>query len=486
METIALSLVSHTNVGKTTLARTLLRRDVGAVFDQAHVTELAEAWPLLETSRARLLLWDTPGFGDSARLLKRLRLQGNPIGWFLHAVWDKATDRALWCSQEAVRHIRQDGDVVLYLVNAAEGPDSAAYVPLELELLGWLEKPVLLLLNQTGAVADAAALEALEAPWRALSARFPHVRGVLSLDAFTRSWVQEATLLECVAELLPEARRPLMAECVATWNARNRQVFERALDALAALLAETAADTEGLPSPLAGKSEKQRAMTALAARLEQRQRRAMDELLAAHGLDGEVASTLRERVEDFVLPAARALGTSRGALFGGLLGGAATGVGAELLAGGLGFGSGVIVGAALGALGGAGLAKGYALSLTLGKPPAVRWSHEALETLVKQAVLRYLAVAQFGRGRGAFHDDALLEGAGEAWTPLVERAFDARREALRGALKRASGTTAGAEPDQRAALRAGLGDVLRLVLLERFPSAAAVLDGPPGGARRPA
>ena len=33
-QTISLSLVSHTNVGKTTLARTLLNRNVGVVRDE--------------------------------------------------------------------------------------------------------------------------------------------------------------------------------------------------------------------------------------------------------------------------------------------------------------------------------------------------------------------------------------------------------------------------------------------------------------------
>jgi succinate dehydrogenase / fumarate reductase iron-sulfur subunit len=36
---IDIGLVSHTNVGKTTLARTLLRRDIGEVRDRAHVPE---------------------------------------------------------------------------------------------------------------------------------------------------------------------------------------------------------------------------------------------------------------------------------------------------------------------------------------------------------------------------------------------------------------------------------------------------------------
>ena len=47
--TVALSLVSHTNVGKTTLARTLLQRDIGEVRDEAHVTMEAERDTLIES-----------------------------------------------------------------------------------------------------------------------------------------------------------------------------------------------------------------------------------------------------------------------------------------------------------------------------------------------------------------------------------------------------------------------------------------------------
>ena len=57
---VAISLVSHTNVGKTTLARTLLREDVGTVDDRAHVTDLSEAWTLVEADEWEVLLWDTP------------------------------------------------------------------------------------------------------------------------------------------------------------------------------------------------------------------------------------------------------------------------------------------------------------------------------------------------------------------------------------------------------------------------------------------
>ncbi len=96
---VVLSLISHTNVGKTALARTLLRRDVGEVADSAHVTVIPESFTLIESDGYLARLWDTPGFGSNlAKLAKRLRSSKNPVGWILHQVWDRAQDKSLWCS----------------------------------------------------------------------------------------------------------------------------------------------------------------------------------------------------------------------------------------------------------------------------------------------------------------------------------------------------------------------------------------------------
>ncbi len=79
-QSIALSLISHTNAGKTALARTLLRRDVGDVRDAPHVTTESERYTMIESAQGdALYLWDTPGFGDSARLARRLAGFENPI-----------------------------------------------------------------------------------------------------------------------------------------------------------------------------------------------------------------------------------------------------------------------------------------------------------------------------------------------------------------------------------------------------------------------
>jgi predicted GTPase len=207
--TVALSLVSHTNVGKTTLARSLLRRDIGEVRDEAHVTQSAEQHTLVESPAGdRLLLWDTPGFGDSARLAKRLAQAGNPIGWFLSEVWDRFRDRAFWSSQRAVRNVLEQADAVLYLVNASESPQDAGYLDAELQVLELIGKPVLVLLNQLGRPQPPQDEAAELQRWRERLRPFACVREVLALDAFARCWVQEGRLLQAVGAALPAARRP--------------------------------------------------------------------------------------------------------------------------------------------------------------------------------------------------------------------------------------------------------------------------------------
>src|SRR5690606_33357214 len=122
---------------------------------------------LVETSQDdRLVLWDTPGFGDSARLMKRLANADDPVGWFLSDVWDRFRDRAFWSSQQAVRNVREQADVVLYLVNASEPPSEAGYVADEMRVLEWIGKPVVVLLNQLGPPRSAQAEAAEVQSWR--------------------------------------------------------------------------------------------------------------------------------------------------------------------------------------------------------------------------------------------------------------------------------------------------------------------------------
>ncbi|HVS17159.1 MAG TPA: DUF3482 domain-containing protein [Planctomycetota bacterium] len=448
MSDVTLSLVSHTNVGKTTLARTLLRRDIGVVLDAPHVTEVSEAHELIALEGTRLLLWDTPGFGDTARLVQRLRREGSPLGWFLHQVWDRARDRPLWCSQQAARNVREDADLVLYLVNAAEDPRAAGYVELELEILAWIGKPVLVLLNQTGP--EGARDAELVGRWREALEGTPIVREVLALDAFSRCWVQEGFLLERAARHLDAAKAAELRRLSEAWNARNLGVFAATAAAMARFLGQAAADREPLPGERASQAQKTASMSELARRLESAERELWDEAIAAHGLEGRAAVELARALEHVSVEGQSSARPGRDALIGGAISGALGGLAADLAAGGLTFGGGLVLGALLGALGGAGLGQGFDLVRGRGAPQ-VRWNDEFRSRLLRRTLLRYLTLAHFGRGRGPF-----AEGQPDArWSAAVERIA-------------ARGVTLD---------RDGVRNALRALLTEAYPESRSLFAG---------
>jgi hypothetical protein len=442
-ERVMLSLIAHTNVGKTTLARTLLRREVGEVLDQPHVTEVSEAHALSELPDGeRLLLWDTPGFGDTARLLRRLKISGNPIGWVLTQVWDRFTDRPFWCSQQAIRNVRDEADVVLYLVNSAEDPAGADYVELEMEILEWLQKPVLVLLNQTGPPRNILEMRTEEQIWERRLSRFGQVRGVLSLDAFTRCWIQEHVLLERIERLLPAENRAVFQRLKQEWTARNWRVFDESMKVLARQLARAVGDREYLEErslmekfrrilvrePL---SDKERAMALLAERLSVNIATGTDELIKLHSLDGKAAVEILEQLQNNYC-AAEPFDEGMATLIGGCISGAITGLSADFLAGGFTLGGGAVVGAILGAVGAKGLALGY--NFVRGEQKSyIRCSAQLFQALVRSALLRYLAVAHFGRGRGEFVETerpkfwqaevaSAVERQSDAWLALWKEA----------------------------------------------------------------
>lgn len=473
MATIDLSLISHTNIGKTTLARTLLRRDIGEIRDGAHVTDAATGYTLIGSPEGDTLrLWDTPGFGDSARLLRRLNQSGNPLGWLLAQVWDRYADRPFFSSQLAARNVRDVADVVLYLVNAAEDPAGSGYLDPEMQVLGWTGKPVLVLLNQLGPPRPAEQERAELERWTAHLSGYPWVRGALAFDAFARCWVQEHALLEHIAAALPEGARETFARLGAAWRARNEEVFRRSVDLLATELAAVAGDGEEVATPTLGETARawlagfvrgegagsgvDAAMQALAGRADARIRLATDGLIALHGLAGSAAAQIRARVAtDFVVDAAADSG--KAGVIGAAVSGALGGLAADLAAGGLTFGAGALIGGLLGIAGARGLAQAYNL-MRGAETSTVRWSDGVRSKFVAAAGLRYLAVAHFGRGRGDYVESEYPAH----WRPGVEAAVGAESAALAAIWAAAD---RGEAPEQLAQpLRAVVERVLRSVL----------------------
>lgn len=420
---IHLSLVSHTNIGKTTLARTLLSRDIGEVADRAHVTETTDDYVLARTPEGcELILWDTPGFGNSVALAKRLEGRTNPVGWFMAEVWDRMANKSLWLNQKAIKHVKETSNVVLYLVNATELPDTAPYVSAEMRILSWIGKPVIVLLNQMGEPKAPELEQADVDRWKDAMASYPIVHSVLPMDAFARCWVQEYALFDAVAKALPEELQATMESLREVWSRQRRAAYNASILALTNYLEKLANDKEvaentsvvdqikffgkklGLFKNVTDHDPIGAAQTALSSRAADEFCALTDKLIAINGLKGKgVRKELLDRMQsDWNVKTA--VPPAPAAVAGAIGTGAAGGLASDLATGGLTMGLGTLIGTVVGALGGAGLAVAYNHKKGI-DGTEISWSETAIKNFFNKSILLYFSVSHFGRGRGSWEDN---------------------------------------------------------------------------------
>lgn len=436
---IHLSLVSHTNIGKTTLARTLLMRDVGEIADRAHVTETTDDYLLARgQDGSELILWDTPGFGNSVALAKRLEGRSNPLGWFLSEVWDRFTNKSFWLDQKAVRHIRDISSVVLYLVNIAETPDKTPYIQAEMQILSWIGKPVIVLLNQMGKPQAPDIEHAQVEAWKTALKPWPFVKKVLAMDAFARCWVQEEMLFNAVGDVLPAEDEAAYKVLQSVWRRGRQAAYANSIEAMARHLQQAVSAHVSLPTPTLreravsvgrrlGLFRDERdviadAQAAMASQAADSFYALTSKLIADNGLSGTgVSKEIFQRMKtDWDLAvysvdpqSAAAVGTSIGAASG-----AAAGLAIDLSAAGLTMGLSTLVGGLIGAVSGMGAA--HAWNLQKKKSGAeLFWSEKALTGFLLETVLLYLAVAHYGRGRGDWKESE----SPEFWKDAALRAI---------------------------------------------------------------
>jgi hypothetical protein len=276
-----------------------------------------------------------------------------------------------------------------------------------------------------------------------------------------------------------------MEQLTTAWVKRNLERFHASMAALAHQLALIACDREeigerkwhdyvrGAVTDPAGRNsspEAQRAMGRLGERVDQAVRHSTDQLIELHGLSGRAAHEVLKRMrQDYAEAGPAREGVS--AVLGGLVTGAATGLGADLAAGGLTLGAGMLVGGILGAVGAGSAARGYNL-VRGGETNTVRWSEEFFTGLVQSALLRYLAVAHFGRGRGEWEE-------GEhpvAWRDAIAAAVGEERGGLRSIWSEARKAEPGAVSTRLLPL---LTHRVEQVLVSLYPETAGLFDDVP-------
>ena len=203
-------------------------------------------------------------------------------------------------------------------------------------------------------------------------------------------------------------------------------------------------------------------MAALVERLNNRINGATARMLALYRIDPGQALTINARVRDnFAVHAP--VDKAQAGLLGAVVSGAATGLSADMMAGGLTMGAGALLGAIVGGLTMAGAAWGFNQKLDRNKP-SVQFADPFLQSLLVSAVLRYLAVAHFGRGRGNFVESE----APAFWQAEVESAVALQDAQLPDLWERLRAAPHEGEPV--AALAGALEQIVTRVLARLYPA----------------
>ncbi|TDV49276.1 small GTP-binding protein [Pseudomonas graminis] len=379
---LKLAVVGHTNVGKTSLLRTLTR-DVGfgEVSHRPSTTRHVEGARLSVDGEALLELYDTPGLEDAIALLDYLERLDRPgerldgparLGRFLEG--SEARQRF---EQEA-KVLRQllASDAGLYVIDARE-PVLAKYRD-ELAVLASCGKPLLPVLNFVSSA------QQREPDWREALARLG-LHALVRFDSVAPPEDGERRLYESLALLL-ETSRGRLERLIADQQAQRDARKQSAARLISELLLDCAACRRSVATD---SGQVQVAIDDLRKAVRQREQRCVESLLKLYAFRREDASASDLPLMDgrwgddlFNPETLKLLGVRVG---GGIAAGAAAGAGVDLLVGGITLGAAALVGAIAG--GALQTARSYGGRL-MDKFKGQR------ELTVDDAVLRLLALRQ--------------------------------------------------------------------------------------------
>lgn len=342
---INVAVVGHSNAGKTSLLRTLLRDDqFGEIDEAAGTTRYVEKSAIRSADDEVLTLFDTPGFEDSSALLQTLdalsrtsdaRTPADLLDTFISRAEDFPD------FEQEIKVLRQslNSDVLLYIIDVRE-PLLGKYSD-EVEILSKAGKPILPVFNFIAG--NSAAL----ARWREQMAQF-NLHSALEFDTVAFEFEAEKRLYQKLQSLLEQHYDTLQALIdyrQEVWNKLNQAAARRIFQ----LLTEVACYRREVP----GKSISADDVTSMQDFVREAEQRALRDLLTVFSFSQTDIDIQQLPVQDgqweldlFSPRMLKEFGLNAGST---ALKGAAAGAGIDLMVGGMSLGAATMLGAALGA-----------------------------------------------------------------------------------------------------------------------------------------
>lgn len=339
-------MVGHTNTGKTSLIRTLIRDDrFGEIDDAAGTTRYVEKSSIFAGDDEVLTLFDTPGFEDSSALLQVLNdlektVQIQLPADLLRAFIEQADHFPDFDQETKVIRQAINSDILLYIIDVRE-PILGKYRD-EVEILSKAGKPILPVFNFIAGNSEALTL------WREQMAQF-NLHAALEFDSVAFEFEAEKRLYQKLQSLMEqryETLQTLLDYRQDVWNNLIQAATQRILQLLIKVVCyrQEVEDNSGISDTN---------LISMQDFVRSAEQQALQDLLTIFAftqvdIDLQQLPVRNEEWElDIFSPhALKAFGLNASAT---ALKGAAAGAGIDLMVGGLSLGAAAAIGAALGA-----------------------------------------------------------------------------------------------------------------------------------------
>ncbi len=228
-QNISIAVVGHTNTGKTTLIRTLMKTSIGEVGDSANVTKKGQSY-FFEGLQATFI--DTPGFQYASNLMMYLdSLNENP-DFKMSQSWQEKMVYDL----DAIASI-ESTDVVLYVASLTIVPDDNYKE--EISLILKKCSKVVAVINQYKkelAASDKISVDNRVTQWKNLFQE--HSIDVIIFDAHWDNPVKVKGIYDSILNLLDFEQRLRFTEGLKRFKERQSEIRKEACNMLSVFIIE--------------------------------------------------------------------------------------------------------------------------------------------------------------------------------------------------------------------------------------------------------
>lgn len=342
MKPMKLAIVGHTNVGKTSLLRTLARDShFGKVDNKPGTTRHTEGINLQVDNENIITFFDTPGLEDSIALLDYLdsfAVESRETYFKIQRFLESPEAKGRFEQEAKVLRQLANSDAGLYVIDVRE-PILPKYQD-ELAILSYCGKPLLPVFNFTSSA------DSKEDTWREKLAQLG-LHLIVSFDTVSPPLQGEKRLYDSLMLLLDDCHEPLLK-----WMKEIDKKQRYRKQAAKKLIADALIDVAAAERWLLHKNDKEMEIDALQNAVRERERDCVSQMLQLYQFDKASANVTEfpemEGRFEYDLFSSDVLSQMGVRVSKGAITGAITGAGIDLAVGGATLGMATAIGALVG------------------------------------------------------------------------------------------------------------------------------------------